>query len=155
MRDINLVVLHCADTPDDSPHHFTVADIDSWHKQRGFFREPSARAAFNPELAAIGYHYVIYRDGTLHTGRAESEIGAHAHNFNAHSLGICMVGRRHFTSAQWVTLHVLLAELMERYPATEIKGHYQVTDEGKTCPNFDVPAYVAAGMQPAQSWIYS
>lgn len=53
MRTINLIVVHCTATPEG--RDVTTADIDRQHRQRGF--------------TSIGYHYVIYRDGTLHLGR--------------------------------------------------------------------------------------
>ena len=53
MRNINEIIIHCTATPEG--RHVTVADIDSWHRARGF--------------ASIGYHYVIYLDGSVHAGR--------------------------------------------------------------------------------------
>lgn len=46
MRKIDLIIVHCSATPEGKD--FTTADIDRWHRQRGF--------------ASIGYHFVIYRD---------------------------------------------------------------------------------------------
>ncbi len=47
----------------------------------------------------IGYHYLICQHGILYEGRKSSGsfaykeiIGAHAKGFNAHSLGICLIG---------------------------------------------------------------
>lgn len=53
MRKIDLIIIHCSATPEGKD--FTTADIDRWHRQRGF--------------ASIGYHFVIYRDGSVHHGR--------------------------------------------------------------------------------------
>ena len=53
MRKISTIIVHCSATPEGKS--FTVADIDRWHRQRGF--------------ASIGYHYVVYLDGSIHTGR--------------------------------------------------------------------------------------
>ena len=50
MRKISEIIVHCAATPEGK--HFTVADIDAWHKKRGF--------------KCIGYHFVIYLDGSVH-----------------------------------------------------------------------------------------
>lgn len=148
MREINRIIVHCADTPNGK--HFTVEDIDSWHKERGFHRKPGAQQGFNPSLCAIGYHAVIYIDGSLHTGRSEEEIGAHAEGFNNCSLGVCMFGKDKFTLAQWAALKGYLAEKADEFsvPANRIQGHYQVATNGKTCPNFDVPAYFTGGMDP-------
>ena len=53
MREIKSIILHCSATPEGKD--FTVTDITRWHKERGF--------------RTIGYHYVVYRDGTVHKGR--------------------------------------------------------------------------------------
>ena len=76
MRKINEIILHCSATAEGKD--YTVADIDKWHKQRGF--------------KCIGYHYVIYRDGSVHQGRPLNEIGAHTTGHNANSIGICYIG---------------------------------------------------------------
>ena len=54
MRRIDEIILHSSATREGKD--FTVADIDRWHRERGFDE--------------IGYHYVIYRDGSVHKGRA-------------------------------------------------------------------------------------
>lgn len=66
MRKINEIIIHCAATQEGKD--FTVQQIDSWHRQRGF--------------RCIGYHYVIYRDGSVHCGRPESQVGAHCTGHN-------------------------------------------------------------------------
>ena len=76
MRKINDIILHCSATKEG--RDFTVADIDRWHKARGW--------------RCIGYHFVVYRDGTVHPGRPVEQIGAHTSNHNARSIGICYVG---------------------------------------------------------------
>ena len=76
MRKIDLIIIHCSATPEGKD--FTTADIDRWHRQRGF--------------ASIGYHFVIYRDGSVHHGRPLAQVGAHCQGHNAHSIGICYIG---------------------------------------------------------------
>lgn len=76
MRKINEIIIHCSATAEGKD--FTVQDITRWHKQRGF--------------KTIGYHYVIYRNGTVATGRDIAEIGAHCKGHNANSIGICYIG---------------------------------------------------------------
>ena len=61
MRKITEIIIHCSATIEGKD--YTVADIDRWHRARGFRK--------------IGYHYVIYRDGSIHAGRPISETGAH------------------------------------------------------------------------------
>ena len=61
MRKITEIIVHCSATPEGKD--FTVADITRWHKARKF--------------VTIGYHYVIYRNGEVHNGRPERQVGAH------------------------------------------------------------------------------
>lgn len=129
MRSINEIIIHCAATPEGK--HFTVADIDRWHKQRGF--------------RCIGYHYVIYLDGSVHAGRPEAEIGAHCTNHNAHSIGVCYIGgvasdgktpKDTRTPAQKESLRRIVADLLKRYPNATVHGHCEFA--AKACPSFDV-----------------
>ena len=75
-RKINEIIVHCSATPEGKD--YSVDTIRQWHLQRGF--------------SDIGYHYVIYRDGSIHTGRYESIIGAHCAGHNANSIGVCYIG---------------------------------------------------------------
>ena len=122
MRTINLVVIHCSASADGvslarfapgAPVALTAAQvIDDWHRQRGFRRaalDDEDLVPFNPLLPHIGYHYVIDIDGVVETGRGLDEVGAHAAGFNAASIGICMVGTKRYTPAQWQALTGLLA----------------------------------------------
>jgi N-acetylmuramoyl-L-alanine amidase len=119
--NISYLVVHCADTPNHREH--TAADIDRWHKERGW--------------SGIGYHYVIRRDGTLEHGRPTNQAGAHVRGYNSRSLGICLIGRDEYTDEQLTTLHSLLSTLRRNYPDAKICGHTDL-DNSKTCPNFDV-----------------
>lgn len=76
MRKINLIIIHCTATIEG--RDYTVSTIDSWHRQRGF--------------DCIGYHYVVYRDGTVHEGRPVAKVGAHCAGHNANSIGVCYIG---------------------------------------------------------------
>lgn len=131
MRKITEIIIHCSATPEG--RDVTVETIDKWHKDRGFKK--------------IGYHYVIYLDGSIHKGRDESEIGAHCSLHNANSIGICYIGgyiqqgkklvpKDTRTSAQKEALLKLLNELAEKYPDATIHGHNEFAK--KDCPCFDV-----------------
>jgi len=147
MRTIENIIIHESDTPNGRPQ--TVEDIDQWHRERGFHRDPAAVSAFNPTLQAIGYHYVIYVDGSLHTGRAESEIPAAVEGHNTTSINICLIGKGKYTAQQWESLRMAISMLTQKYPHAAVKGHYQFDTairQGKTCPDFDVPAWWSAGM---------
>lgn len=76
MRKITEIIIHCSATPEGKD--YTVEDINQWHKARGF--------------KCIGYHYVIYRDGSIHNGRPIEQVGAHCQKHNANSIGICYIG---------------------------------------------------------------
>ena len=167
MRQITLIVIHCSASPNSdglfrgspgAPGFLTPAQIiDGWHRERGFHRQPEARKRFNPELAAIGYHYLIYRNGGIATGRGEDEVGAHVAGFNQKSLGLCLIGTDEFTVAQWESLRFLVSALRKCYPDARVVGHRDLSPDQnrngivesfewlKTCPGFDVAAWLAGG----------
>ena len=155
-RLVDMIVIHCSATPNGRA--VSVADIRSWHLARGF--------------TDIGYHWVVYLDGTVHAGRPEEEMGAHALHFNEHSIGICMVGGvgaagadphnpGKYTAAQWIALRRLIDDIESRHPIKRICGHRDlspdVNSDGhiepsewiKLCPSFDVDGWREAGMFPA------
>ena len=128
MRKINEIIVHCAATREG--RDFTVEDITRWHKARGF--------------ATIGYHYVIYRDGSIHEGRPLEQIGAHCVGHNKHSIGICYIGgcasdgktpKDTRTPEQKEALLALLRRLKARFPNATIHGHREFA--AKACPSFD------------------
>ena len=128
MRSINEIIVHCAATREG--RDFTVEDITRWHKARGF--------------ATIGYHYVIYRDGSIHEGRPLEQIGAHCVGHNKHSIGICYIGgcasdgktpKDTRTPEQKEALLALLRHLKARFPNATIHGHRDFA--AKACPSFD------------------
>lgn len=129
MRTINEIIVHCSATPEG--RNVTVKDIDTWHKQRGF--------------RCIGYHYVIYLDGSIHAGRPESQAGAHCLGHNSHSIGVCYIGgvakdgktpKDTRTEAQKESLIKLIKDLKKKYPKATIHGHREYAN--KACPSFDV-----------------
>ena len=132
MRTITAIIVHCSATPEG--RDYTVAQIRQWHLQRGF--------------RDIGYHYVIYRDGTIHTGRPVAQAGAHCTGHNAHSIGVCYIGgvakdnktpKDTRTEAQKKSLANLLKRLHELYPKATLHGHREFAN--KACPSFDVGEY--------------
>ena len=134
MRKITELIVHCSATPEGKS--FSVADIDRWHRQRGW--------------NGIGYHFVIYLDGSIHTGRRLSQIGAHCKGHNANSIGICYIGgcnsygkspKDTRTAAQKTALSTLLKELKKQFPNASIHGHRDFAQ--KACPSFDATAEYA------------
>lgn len=156
MRAIDLIVIHCSASPNG--RWVTASDIDVWHHQRGFCRAPSWRNVLNPQLSSIGYHFVIYTSGAIAAGRALDEIGAHVYGYNRASLGICLIGTDRFAPEQFKALSSLISVLRERYPRARICGHRDLSPDVdgdglvepwewlKTCPGFDVAAWLQGGM---------
>lgn len=129
MREINRIILHCSATPEGKD--FTVADIDRWHKARGW--------------QGIGYHYVVYRDGTVHNGRDIAVAGAHTSGYNKNSIGVCYIGgvaadgktpKDTRTAEQRVALRELVERLKKQFPKATIHGHYEFAP--KACPSFKI-----------------
>lgn len=140
MRSITEIILHCSASPNG--RWTTVADIDRWHRERGFRRDPAWQPRCNPALTSIGYHHVIYTNGAIATGRHHEETGAHARGYNANSIGVCLIGTDKFTAAQWQALKGLLEALKKLYPRAEVRGHNELPGVTKTCPGFSVAAWL-------------
>jgi N-acetylmuramoyl-L-alanine amidase len=134
----DFIAIHCSATSEKQD--FGAADINKWHRAKGW--------------ACIGYHYVIKRDGTIEQGRKESQVGAHVADWNAVSLGICMIGgvdaddrtkaEDNFTPEQYASLKDLILELKTRYPKAKIQGHRDFPKVAKACPCFDVATWLKA-----------
>lgn len=127
-RFINEIIVHCTATPEGKD--FTVDDVTRWHIKRGF--------------STIGYHYLIYRDGSVHKGRDINVSGAHCTGHNRNSIGVCYVGgcapnstipKDTRTDAQKTALVDLLRKLRVLYPQAKIHGHRDFAN--KACPSFD------------------
>jgi len=128
-RKINEIIVHCSATPEGKS--FTTDDITVWHKQRGF--------------TTIGYHYVIYLDGSLHLGRDVDIVGAHCKGHNSNSIGVCYIGgvdkkgkkpKDTRTPEQKEALLSLLKDLKKMYPGVRILSHCYY-EKGKACPSFN------------------
>ena len=145
-RTITHIVIHCADTP--AGRHVLPADVDAWHKERGFQRTAYWRKRFNPELYAIGYHFLIDIDGEVYTGRHPDEVGAHVQGHNANSLGICLVGQGSYSVAQWQSLRLLVDT--QNLASLRVLGHRDFPGVTKTCPGFSVSDWIAGGMEPLE-----
>jgi len=162
-RRVDFIAVHCADTPNGKP--FTIHDIDKWHQERGFSRDPVWRAKYNHSLFAVGYHYVIGVDGSITTGRHPDEIGAHVQGFNSRSIGICMIGRDKYTPRQWEALRGLYGVLRPSYKSAAWLGHRDFSPDKngdgsitpdeymKLCPGFSVKKWLEDDMIPQRSSI--
>ncbi|MDC0531285.1 N-acetylmuramoyl-L-alanine amidase, partial [Alphaproteobacteria bacterium] len=86
----------------------------------------------------VGYHKIINRSGKIENGRPEYWIGAHVKGKNHNSLGVCLIGKDHFTKRQFLSLERVLKKWKTIYPNAKIVGHRDTGNTKKTCPNFDV-----------------
>lgn len=129
MRPIDFIVIHCSAT--ENGLDIGRAEIDSWHRQRGF--------------DGIGYHFVIRCDGTIERGRSLDRIGAHAQGHNSYSIGVCLVGGLdangdpdpEYSDEQWEALFVLVTALQMKHPTAIVLGHRDLPGVNKACPCFD------------------
>jgi N-acetylmuramoyl-L-alanine amidase len=175
-RAVDLIVIHCSASPDgvslfegavgESSFRTPVQRIDAWHAARGFERNPNWANFFNPELRSIGYHFVIYTNGAIATGRHMDEVGAHVAGFNARSIGVCLVGSGVNTDAQWTSLKTLIEMLGLKFPGSRVCGHRDLSPDAdgdgtveprewlKTCPNFEVETWLARCMVPEAAHIF-
>jgi len=131
MRLINEIIFHCSDSL------WGDRDvIDDWHKARGW--------------DGIGYHYVIMNgvinsdskydnnvDGMIEVGRDILKQGAHVRGHNQNTIGICLIGKRWFSSNQLISIKNLVNDLRGTFTKLKITGHYEY-DKSKTCPNVDM-----------------
>jgi len=127
-KETNAIFVHCSATKPSMD--VGVREIAQWHKEKGWL--------------AIGYHFVIRRDGTVEAGREQSAVGSHVANYNHDSVGVCLVGgiddkgkfAANFTPAQMQSLRSLLVELKVQYPGSVLRAHHDVAP--KACPSFDL-----------------
>lgn len=133
-RTIKGIILHCSATPEGKD--YTVSTIRQWHLQRGF--------------NDIGYHFVIYRDGSINKGRDISKVGAHCTGHNSDTIGICYVGGCDITGKkakdtrtpqQKASLVKLVRQLMTEYNLTKQQIHCHYEYANKACPSFDINSF--------------
>jgi N-acetylmuramoyl-L-alanine amidase len=130
MRDINLIMIHCTDTPEG--RDVTAEEVNEWHRQRGY--------------EMIGYHFLIRLNGDIESGRPLFMKGAACRKGRANDFGVhvCYAGGRDNrgdtadtrTPKQRESLLMLLKWLKRRFPKARIVGHRDF-DRGKACPCYD------------------
>lgn len=108
----NYIALHHA-----AAVNCTCQDIHNWHLANGW--------------SGIGYHFVVYKDGSIHTGRPIDALGAHVSGMNNQSIGICAVGDyqtsdKTMPTAQYNSIVNLCKYLKEKYPNAKIVGHKEI-----------------------------
>ncbi|MDE6042809.1 MAG: N-acetylmuramoyl-L-alanine amidase [Muribaculaceae bacterium] len=127
MRKINEIIVHCTATP--AGREVTAAEVDRWHRARGFER--------------IGYHFLVGLDGTVETGRPVEVAGAHCKGRNMTSIGVAYAGGLDAqgrpadtrTPEQRRALIELISALLRRFPGARVHSHRDFA--AKACPCFD------------------
>lgn len=109
----------------------TIQDVHRWHLANGW--------------SGIGYHYVIYADGQIWTGRPEDTVGAHAYysakqEANSNGIGVCLIGNFETgkpTQAQLDSLVWLIRDIRTRHLGIAVQGHKDVMPTA--CPGKNFP----------------
>lgn len=128
MRHLNKVIIHCSATREGA--HYDVDTIRKWHLERKF--------------KDIGYHYLIYIDGTIVAGRGLDLSGAHTKGHNKDSIGICYIGgldknnkpKDTMNEKQELSLLELIYSIRTLFGNLTIHGHNEYSN--KACPSFKV-----------------
>jgi N-acetylmuramoyl-L-alanine amidase len=131
MRPIDRIIVHTNGSPGKK-----VWQIRAYHMLKGW--------------RDIGYHWVIYEDGTIHPGRPEKLPGAHVEGLNQHTLGVCFIGngdKAPLTADQLRAGALFLAKKCTQFriKPTDVLGHRETTHlvppalaTHKTCPGTQV-----------------
>ena len=129
MRPINEIIVHCTGTiPSEST---TVEAVRKYHMEHNGWKD-------------IGYHYLVYLDGSIHAGRPIDQKGAHCKNHNEGTVGICYVGGLVAknkagdtrTPMQKIALRNLIQALKVCFPTIKkVSGHRDY--DNKACPCFN------------------
>ena len=142
MRKIDLIVIHCSATRENTD--YSPEQLESDHKARGFLR--------------AGYNFYIRKSGEVVNLRPLEQIPAHARGHNKHSIGICYEGGLDChgvpkdTRTEWQrhSLRVLVRTLKMDYPEARVVGHRDLSPDvngngevepmewTKECPCFEV-----------------
>lgn len=139
-KETRKIILHCTATPEGKD--YTVEWIDKLHKRNGW--------------AMCAYHFIVYRDGTVHRGRPLQYVGAHTTGQNAISVGICYIGgcakdgrtpKDTRTPAQKKALIELVYYLQQKYKNAGVYPHSAFAN--KACPSFDVEKWVKDEYEPS------
>lgn len=130
-------------------------EIGRWHRARGYL--------------AIGYHFVITRDGRWEKGRPMDVEGAHVRGLNHRTIGICLPGgitereatpadgkaamargfvalpnkpEQNFTEEQYASLVEMILMLWGSYPDAQVVGHGDLDPRKPHCPGFSVAQFL-------------
>ena len=122
-RYVDEIIIHC--TASDYPYHDNVESVFQWHVRENGWSD-------------IGYHYLITKDGKIHSCRPVERIGAHCFGRNAHSIGVCLTGKTVFSDKQFRSLKRQIAALCDAHSISPDKVYPHSKFANKKCPNFDI-----------------
>lgn len=143
---VTKAIVHCAAVPTGWLEGKTPAKarefIKGWHIERGF--------------KDIGYHYLVYPDGTIQAGRDLSEVGAHTVGHNIGSLGILLIESRkidkmrHFLDYFTPNQRDAVISLLDLHQIRSVHGHNEFAP--KLCPGFYVKPDTFAKPKPSSAY---
>lgn len=119
-----IVIHHSASKPST-----TIEEISTCHKSRGFNQ--------------VGYHKVIYDDGTIMNGRPESTVPASVKDHNKATLAVCVTGNfevDHPTTFQLISLELVIQEWRTKWPGVKIVCHRDLA--ATLCPGKNLYSWV-------------
>jgi N-acetylmuramoyl-L-alanine amidase len=122
MRDIKYIAVHCTAT---SQNVKVETILKNW-KALGWKR--------------AGYHYLIDKDGVIHTLHPEEQFSNGVKGYNMQTINVCYIGGAKVddrTDAQKAIMLGLLKDLKGRYPNALIQGHRDFPNVNKACPRFN------------------
>lgn len=133
MRNINYIVLHCTATSQSA----TKESIIAYWKQELRWKNP-------------GYHYLIDKDGTIHSLLPIEQVANGVKGYNRECIHIAYIGGidengkaiDNRTKRQILSQLQLIVELSELFPDARILGHRDFPSVTKACPSFDVGAWL-------------
>jgi hypothetical protein len=122
-------------TPEIEPEVIPPEVLARYHISRGW--------------SGIGYHYLVYRDGTIYKVRPIGVVGACVKGHNTPSICIAFVGNYSMSppsvmaraSCLW-----LISLLRQHYPhLRELRGHREMAGQSTQCPGeaFDMDQFRA------------
>ena len=135
MREIKKIILHCSDSDFGS-----ASLIRKWHTEERGWDDIGYHYVITNGVQTSMYPYVASDDGIIQEGRSVDITGAHVRGHNSDSIGICLIGKHHFTVKQlYEALPALIQTLLAIHELTldNVYGHNEFDPE-KTCPNFSV-----------------
>ncbi len=124
-RGTDLIVIHHAAMPITTSRD----DIQDLHLSNGW--------------AGVGYHKLVFADGSVADGRPEQMVGAHAFEANRRTIGIVLVGDFNRDRPDLVQLESaarLTVDLLKKYrlPAEKVLPHRAVNTD-TDCPGRQFP----------------